>query len=52
MMPAFYLVAVGAVGLVTMLTIRETRGINLLKDDFRLTDAVADAAAEPSAPSR
>lgn len=33
MSPAFYLMLVGAVGLVVMLTIKETQGIALLRDD-------------------
>ncbi|WP_232668767.1 MFS transporter [Pseudonocardia sp. TRM90224] len=44
MMPAFYLIVVGVVGLVTMLTIRETRGINLLEHDLPRIDAAAGAA--------
>ncbi|KAA0112857.1 MFS transporter [Mycolicibacterium sp. P9-22] len=36
MMPAFYLILVGILGLGTMLTIQETRGVDLLRDDIAL----------------
>lgn len=36
MMPAFYLILVGILGLGTMLTLRETRGVDLLRDDVAL----------------
>jgi MHS family proline/betaine transporter-like MFS transporter len=39
MMPAFYLIAVGVLGLVTVLTIRETKGSNLLSEDLALAAA-------------
>lgn len=45
MMPAFYLIVMGVLGLGTMLTIRETRGIDLLRDD------VAHAEQRQSTPS-
>lgn len=41
MMPAFYLILVGALGLVTVLTIRETRGSNLLSGDLAAAEAGA-----------
>ena len=34
MVPAYYLILVGALGLVTVLTIRETRGVDLLGEDL------------------
>jgi len=47
MMPAFYLILVGVLGLLTLLTMRETRGIDLLADDI----AFAKARKAGEAPS-
>jgi MHS family proline/betaine transporter-like MFS transporter len=46
MMPAFYLIAVGVLGLATVLTIRETRGVDLLRHDLE----VAANGREPARP--
>lgn len=44
MMPAFYLILVGALGLLTLLTMRETVGIDLLADDVAFANARKAAA--------
>jgi MHS family proline/betaine transporter-like MFS transporter len=49
MMPAFYLVLVGLLGLGTMLTVKETRGIDLLRDDVALAQKSRDATVSPTA---
>jgi MHS family proline/betaine transporter-like MFS transporter len=49
MMPAFYLILVGLLGLGTMLTVKETRGIDLLRDDVALAQKSRAAAVSPTA---
>lgn len=49
MMPAFYLILVGLLGLGTMLTVKETRGIDLLRDDVALAQKTRAAAVSPTA---
>jgi len=48
MMPAFYLILVGVIGLGTMLTMRETRGIDLLEDDLALVRAGGESSGTAS----
>lgn len=45
MMPAFYLILMGILGLGTLMTIRETRGIDLLRDDVALAAKSRAASA-------
>lgn len=39
MLPAFYLILIGVVGLGTMMTIKETKGIDLLRDDILVSES-------------
>jgi MHS family proline/betaine transporter-like MFS transporter len=50
MMPAFYLILVGILGLGTMLTVKETRGIDLLRDDVALAQKDRAAKVTTAAP--
>ena len=49
MMPGYFLAAVGVVGIITVATIRESRGIDLMKDEDlgHAAPAPAPAAAAP-----
>lgn len=49
MMPAFYLMLVGLLGLGTMLTVKETRGIDLLADDVALAQKSRAATVSSTA---
>ncbi|BBY46655.1 MFS transporter (plasmid) [Mycolicibacterium arabiense] len=49
MMPAFYLILVGLLGLGTMLTVKETRGIDLLRDDVALAQKSRVTTVSPTA---
>ncbi|MDJ0357320.1 MFS transporter [Paenarthrobacter sp. PH39-S1] len=40
MLPAIYLILIGVVGLGTMMTIKETKGIDLLRDDIAAAEAM------------
>jgi MHS family proline/betaine transporter-like MFS transporter len=44
MMPAFYLIVVGVLGLGTVLTLRETRGVDLLREDVAIAEKNRAAA--------
>ena len=52
MMPAFYLILVGLIGLAAVMTMKETKGIDLLRtEDFAGGAAVSSGELDPSASS-
>lgn len=56
MLPAFYLILVGLIGLATLLTMKETKGIDLLRDDIAYAESmkvpVQEETAEETDPER
>ncbi|MDJ0358252.1 MFS transporter [Paenarthrobacter sp. PH39-S1] len=44
MLPAFYLILVGLIGLATLLTMKESKGIDLLRDDIKYAASIKNAS--------